>query len=95
MSGYIIAQINLKNKEEYKTYVDKVPKTIETYGGKYLVRAGEFKHLEGKWDYTRNVVIKFPSYEKALEWYNSSEYEPIKHLRLNNTDSNLIVIKGE
>ena len=24
-----------------------------------------------------------------------SEYEPIKHLRLNNTDSNLIVIKGE
>ena len=94
MSGYIIAQINLKNKEEYKTYVDKVPKTIETYGGKYLVRAGEFKHLEGKWDYTRNVIIEFPTYEKALEWYNSDLYKPVKELRQKNSEGNLIIIKG-
>ena len=23
--------------------------------------------MEGKWDYTRNVIIEFPTYEKALE----------------------------
>ena len=82
MAGYVIAQINLKNKEGYKEYVDKVPAIIKNFGGKYLVKAGEFKSIEGKWDFTRNVVIKFPSYEKALEWYNSDEYNQIKNLRL-------------
>tara|TARA_B100001029_G_C14640494_1_gene224021 strand:+ start:117 stop:404 length:288 start_codon:yes stop_codon:yes gene_type:complete len=94
MSAYVIAQINLKSKEGYKKYVDKVPSTIKNFGGEYLVRAGEFKSLEGKWDFTRNVVIKFSSYEKALEWYNSDDYNQIKKLRLENTDGNLIIIKG-
>ena len=94
MAGYVIAQINLKNKEGYKEYVDKVPAIIKNFGGKYLVKAGEFKSIEGKWDFTRNVVIKFPSYEKALEWYNSDEYNQIKNLRLENSEGNLIIIKG-
>ena len=95
MAGYVIAQINLKNKEGYKEYVDKVPVIIKNFGGEYLVKAGEFKSIEGKWDFTRNVVIKFPSYEKALEWYNSDEYNQIKNLRLENAESNIIIIKGE
>ena len=95
MAGYVIAQINLKNKEGYKEYVAKVPAIIKNFGGEYLVKAGEFKSIEGKWDFTRNVVIKFPSYEKALEWYNSDEYNQIKNLRLENTESNIIIIKGE
>ena len=95
MAGYVIAQINLKNKEGYKEYVYKVPAIIKNFGGEYLVKAGEFKSIEGKWDFTRNVVIKFPSYEKALEWYNSDEYNQIKNLRLENAESNIIIIKGE
>ena len=94
MAGYVIAQINLKNKEGYKEYVDKVPAIIKNFGGEYLVKAGEFKSIEGKWDFTRNVVIKFPSYEKALEWYNSEEYQPIKQIRLDNAETNGIIIKG-
>ena len=94
MSGYVIAQINLKHKEGYREYAEKVPKSIASFGGKYLVRAGEFKHLEGKWDYSRNVVIKFPTYEKALEWHDSEEYKPVKPIRLANSVANGIIIKG-
>ena len=94
MSGYVIAQINLKHKEGYREYAEKVPKSIASFGGKYLVRAGEFKHLEGKWDYSRNVVIKFPTYEKALEWYHSEEYKPVRQIRLDNANTNQIIIKG-
>ena len=94
MKAYVIAQMNLKSKEGYKEYVDKVPSTIKNFGGEYIVRAGEFKSLEGNWNFTRNVVIKFPSYEKAIEWYNSDEYNKIKNLRLKNTEGNLIIIKG-
>ena len=41
MSGYVIAQINMTNKEGFKIYAEKVPQTIKHYGGKYIIRAGE------------------------------------------------------
>tara|TARA_B100000945_G_C20345276_1_gene579436 strand:- start:604 stop:891 length:288 start_codon:yes stop_codon:yes gene_type:complete len=94
MSAYVVLQVNLKNKEGFKEYVEKVPEIIKKFNGKYLVRAGEFKTMEGKWDFTRNVILKFPSYDRAMEWYNSDEYKPIKQLRLDNTEGNLIIIKG-
>ena len=71
MSGYLIAQLNMTDKESFKLYAETVPESVKKFGGKYLVRAGEFKSMQGKWDFTRNVIIEFPTYEKALEWYNS------------------------
>ena len=94
MSGYVIANINVKNSEAYKEYVSKVKPTVEKFGGKYLVRNGEFKVIDGEWKHPRTVVIKFPTYEKALEWYNSEEYKPIKPIRLANSVANGIIIKG-
>ena len=89
MAGYVVTQIrNIKDQEIYKEYVSKVTPIVKKYGG-------EFTTVEGKWDYSRNVVIKFPSYEKALEWYNSPELKPVKQMRLSNSESNGIIIKGE
>ena len=76
MSGFAIFNIEVKKPEEYKEYVEKVRPIAEKFGGEYIVRGGETRVLEGTWAYPRTVVIKFPSYEKALEWYNSDEYKP-------------------
>ena len=94
MSGYLIAQLNMTDKESFKLYAETVPESVKKFGGKYLVRAGEFKSMQGKWDFTRNVIIEFPTYEKALEWYNSDELKPVKQMRLDNSTSNSIIIKG-
>ena len=67
MSAYLIAQINVTNEDSYKEYLSKVTPIVEKYGGSYLVRAGKFKKVLGNWNFKRNVVIKFPSYEIALE----------------------------
>jgi len=94
MSGYAIFNINVKNRENYKEYVEKVKPTAEKYGGEYIVRGGDNTVVEGSWQHPRTVVIKFPTYEKALEWYNSEEYKPIKQIRLDNAESNGMIIKG-
>ena len=94
MSGYLIAQLNMTDKESFKLYAETVPETVKNFGGKYLVRAGEFKSMQGKWDFTRNVIIEFPTYEKALEWYNSDLYKPLKELRQKGSEGNIIIIKG-
>ena len=94
MSGFVIANIDVKDLEAYKEYVGKVVPTVKKFGGEYLVRSGEYKVMEGEWQNPRTVVIKFPNYEKALEWYDSEEYKPIKPIRLNNSIGNMIIIKG-
>ena len=40
------------------------------------------------------IVIKFPSREKAMEWYNSEEYKPIRQIRHDNAVSNSIIVDG-
>jgi|TARA_B110000971_G_C19652003_1_gene338275 uncharacterized protein (DUF1330 family) len=94
MFGYVIFNINITNPEGYKEYVAKISSNIKKFGGEYLVRGGEYQVMEGEWKNPRTVVIKFLSYEKALEWYNSEEYKPIKPIRLANSESNGIIIKG-
>ena len=94
MPGFAIFNIDIKRPEEYKEYVEKVKPIAERYGGEYIIRGGESTIVEGSWAYPRTVVIKFPSYEKALEWYNSEEYKPIKQIRLDNSVANGIIIKG-
>ena len=94
MSGFVIFNIEIKKHEETKEYVEKVTSVAKKFGGEYIVRGGETKVIEGTWTYPRTIIIKFPSYEKALEWYDSEEYKPIKQIRLDNSVSNGIIIKG-
>ena len=94
MSGYIIAQINVKNIENYQEYLKKVTVIAKKYDGEYIVRAGNFEIMEGVWPFKRNVIIKFPTIDKAKDFYNSEEYNPVKKIRIENSESNLIIIDG-
>ena len=94
MSGYAIFNIKVNNPDNYKEYIEKVKPTAEKYGGEYIVRGGTSITVEGSWEHPRTVVIKFPTYDKAMEWYNSVEYKPIKKIRLDNAESNGMIIQG-
>jgi len=94
MSAYAIVQINVTNQEKYKDYLKEVTPIVEKFNGEYIVRAGRFEVLLGEWDYSRTVVVRFPDYETAMNWYHSEEYAPIKKIREENSNGNLIIIEG-
>ncbi len=94
MSAYVIFQIKINNKNNYKKYIKLAPPIVEKYGGEYLVRGGNSKILLGNWMHPRIVVVKFKNYETAMKWYNSNEYEPIKKIREDNSDANCIIVDG-
>ena len=94
MSAYLLANITVNNPENYKEYVSKVKSVVEKFGGEYLVRGGEMNIIEGDWPNERNIVIKFASREKAMEWYNSEEYKPIRQIRHDNAVSNSVIVDG-
>ena len=94
MTAYIIAQVNIVNEEPYKEYVKQTSPIVKKYGGEFIIRGGKYKKLLGNWDYLRTVVIKFPSFDVAMDWYNSDEYTPVRKIRENNSEGNVIVIEG-
>ena len=92
--GYVLLQVNVNDPEVFKKYPELSEKIISKFGGKYLFRGGEFKVLEGSWDFKRNVLLEFENISKAREWYYSSEYQEALKIRSNSATSNLIIIEG-
>ena len=94
MAAYLIVDIEIHDPERYAEYVKVVPATIARYGGKYLARGGRAERLEGDWNPRRFVVLEFPTYERAKEWWSSEEYREPKALRQSCSGANLILVEG-
>jgi uncharacterized protein (DUF1330 family) len=91
--GYWVARVDVTDPESYKTYVAANAKPFRKYGARFLVRAGRFENPEGS-SRTRNVVIEFPSYEAALDCWNSAEYQAAIKLRLKASTIDLVIVEG-
>ncbi|MEA2288210.1 MAG: hypothetical protein QOD55_207 [Solirubrobacteraceae bacterium] len=94
MPAYLILDIHVKDPEEYAAYRERSPATVEAYGGKYLVRGGDFEVVEGEWQPERIVVLEFPSAERAREWYQSPEYREIAPMRHRAAPSEVVLVEG-
>jgi len=94
MAGYIVADVEITDPEEYQRYVKQVPPTVERYGGKFLVRSGQPETIEGDWKTKRVVIIEFPSVEQAKAWYESAEYSAIAGIRHRSTVSKIVLLQG-
>ncbi|RIA09218.1 uncharacterized protein (DUF1330 family) [Flavobacteriaceae bacterium MAR_2010_72] len=82
MSAYCLFQnLEITNPEQMNAYVSKIKPITAAFGGEYVVSGGTVALKEGDWSPTWPVMIKFPSMEKALEWYDSEDYKPLKALR--------------
>jgi len=93
-AGYVIAQISVTDHQKYKKYIELVLPTIESFGGEFLVRGGKSKTFENKPFGKRNVIIRFPSYQLALDWYHSELYSEAKILRISSSTSIQTIVEG-
>ena len=94
MPGYVIADVEVTNVELFEEYRKLVPATIESYGGKYIVRGGASEVVEGDWTPHRTVIIEFESLEQAKAWHSSEEYAGPKQMRIDSTNSSVIIVDG-
>ena len=92
--GYVIAQITVTDPDVYTNYVKLVQPTIEAFGGQFLVRGGRSQSYEGTPPGDRNVVIQFPSYEAAQDWYHSDLYAEARALRQSASTSVQTIVEG-
>jgi uncharacterized protein (DUF1330 family) len=94
VAGYLIANLDVTDATKFEEYREKVRPLIEKFGGRYLVRGGELRRLEGNLPLHRLVVLEFPTLEAAQRFYDSAEYRPILKLRLDSARSDLVLAEG-
>jgi len=58
-----------------------------------LVRGGKYKTLEGN-NIPRTVIWEFPSYDAAINCYNSKEYQDAWILAKSTTMRDLEIVEG-
>mgnify|MGYP003577264285 CR=1 FL=1 len=92
--GYLVATLVLTDPDAYGPYREQVPALIERHGGRYLVRGGAVEALEGVADFSRVVVVEFPSVAAVRSFYSDPDYQRIVPLRTDNAQGTLIVAEG-
>ena len=92
--AYVLVQVDVTNAEQYGEYAKLSPGIIAKYGGRFLARGGRTVTLEGKPASSRVVVVEFPSFERAQEFYNSAEYQSAKQVRSSAATAQFILVEG-
>ncbi len=91
--AYWIARVDVKDPEGYKAYVAAAAPAFEQYGAKFIVRGGKTHAAEGT-ARARNVVIEFPSYQAALDCFNSPVYQAARAHRLPVSTAEVVIVEG-
>ncbi len=94
MAAYLIAELEVTNPAGFEEYRAQVPAVIAAYGGKYLVRGGACKVLEGGGPARRRVVLAFDSMQSLQTFWDSPEYLPLRALRERHATANIVAVEG-
>jgi len=94
MSRFIVAQISIRNRDEYSKYESGFVEIFSKHSGRILSVDEDPRILEGSWPFTRTVLIEFPSEKEAMGWYGSDEYKKLAEHRIASSDANIVLISG-
>ncbi|NBC95168.1 MAG: DUF1330 domain-containing protein [Deinococcus-Thermus bacterium] len=93
--AYLIAQVRVDDPEGYKQYTARTPALVAEWGGEFIVRGGAKEVVEGPPTLgDRIVVIRFPSMQRALDFYHSDAYAEVKAIRQAHSEAQFVVVEG-
>ena len=95
MSYYFVANIKINDLTEYQNYINEAERIFSKFNGTYLAVDDTPLILEGKWKYTRMVIIEFMNKSDFESWYNSADYQRILRYRLKAAECDTVLVKGK
>ena len=91
--GYVVAFLDVQNKEVMAEYKKVIKPIVKKYGGKLLAAS----HPDLKEGYITGVtaIIEFPSFDEAKKWYDSKENQDAKAIRDKGVKTILMILEGK
>lgn len=93
MPAYWIAHVNVTDPQAYAGYQTLAPEAFAQYGARFLARGGAYETLEGP-DFSRHVVIAFPSLQAARDCYNSPQYQTARARREGACVAHVVIVEA-
>jgi uncharacterized protein (DUF1330 family) len=91
MTAYFIASYRITDPAGYEPYVPAVIPTLMAHNCEILAADYASQIVEGEpGDVT--VILKFASRAAAMDWYNSPEYQAIKHHRTDHSKGSMVLV---
>ena len=81
------------NEEKLNEYALKAKPAVEKFSGKFLTRGGKNRINEGN-NSPRTVIVEFLDYNKAIECYDSSEYQEAFNILKDHAIRNHQIVEG-
>jgi uncharacterized protein (DUF1330 family) len=101
MTAYVLARVALRDIDDPRDatgplaeYFANAPRNVAAHGGEFVIRGGKSQILEGSDPFSRLIVVRFPDYDTALNWYNSPEYGQLRTLRAEGAVMDILLIDG-
>lgn len=94
MAAYVIADIDVTDPAKYEGYKKLTPDAVAKHGGRFIARGGQAATLEGSWRPGRVVILEFPTFEQARNFYSSVEYTAARRARAGAATFKMIVVDG-
>jgi len=95
MAAYVvITREKTRNAAELEEYRKLAPASFQNHPATFLAIHGRQEVLEGP----KNediIILEFPSYEAALAWYHSPEYQAACKYRFQGGDYRCILTEGK
>lgn len=92
MAGMWIVHVDVTDENSYREYVEGSTRAVAAHDGEFIARGGRYTQPEGR-EYSRNVVIRFPTYDRAVEAYESDEYQSIVGIAKEASDRALTIVE--
>ena len=92
MAGMWIVHVDVKDDDKYAEYIKGSSGVVVANDGKFIARGGRYEQKEGK-EYPRNVLVRFPTYEQAIEAYESEEYQAIVEIAKEAADRAVTIVE--
>lgn len=93
MPAYLVHNGTLTDPEGYEEYKSRAEKIVAAHGGRYVARGGASEVMEGDW-MERFVLVEFPTYAEAREFYYSSEYQALSVISDRTSISSTAIVDG-
>ncbi len=94
MSVYVVAQIQIHDRERYSQYEAGFVEIFRRYEGEAVGVDDEAEVIEGSTSFSRCVILRFPSGEAFRAWYDSEEYQEIAAHRWAASTAHVSLVRG-
>jgi uncharacterized protein (DUF1330 family) len=91
-AAYVIANVDISDKDAYRAYAAKVPDTLKPYNGRIIVRGAPIS-MEGAAPKGIVVMLAFDSLDNAQKWYASPAYSALIPERQKAAKAQLYVVE--